>query len=92
MDECIKIWNDSAILASKYRGSKNVYVCEFEKLVIDPQKESENILRFLNISSNKPFSPKKTSMIDLDQVMQQYILDATKAARMALYNKNYNDL
>jgi len=75
------------MLASKCRGSKNVYVCEFEKLVTDPQKESENILRFLNIFSNKAFSPKKTAMIDFDQTMQQYILDATKDARKELYNR-----
>ena len=88
MDECIKTWNDSAILASKFRGSKNVYVCEFERLVADPQKESKKILHFLNISNGNVFTAKKTAVICFDRAKQQYILDATKDARKKLYSSD----
>ena len=88
MDECIKAWNDSAILASKYRSLKNVYVCEFEKLISEPQSESENILQFLNIPKDKPFLPKKTTTIEFENAEQQYILDATKDARKKLYGRD----
>lgn len=92
LEECIKIWNDSAILANKYRGDKNVYICKFEELVAHPQKESEKILQHLNIHSNKSFSPKNTSTIGFEQDQRQYILDATKDARKAIYNKDSIDL
>lgn len=81
LDECIKIWNDSAMLAEKYRGDKNAYVCEFEKLVADPKKESDEISRFLNISGAQPFFPNSTASIGFSEAEQQYILNATKAAR-----------
>lgn len=84
MEECIEIWNDSAMLASKYRGDKNAYVCEFEKLVADPEKESEQISRFLGISFNQSFSPNSTASIGFDQTEQRYILNATKAPRLEL--------
>ena len=92
LEECTKVWNDSAMLASKYRGNKNVYICKFEDLVAHPQKESEKILQHLKIHSNNSFSPKKTSAIGFDQKQRQFILDATKEARNALYNDDFIDL
>ena len=88
LDECIKIWNDSTMLAHKYRKAKNAYVCEFEKLVADPRKESEEISRFLGIPYNRPFCPNETALIGFDQAKQQYILDATKVSCMEIYNRN----
>ncbi len=83
-DEYIDIWNQSAILASKYRGVKNAYICEFKKLVATPEKESAKIFKFLAIPGSSLFCPKATAEIGFDQTERQYILDATEAARKAL--------
>jgi len=88
LDECIKIWNDSAMLASKYRGNKKAYICEFENLVANPEKESENISQFLKIPYLKPFAPISTATVCFEETKQQYILDATKATRMEIFNRN----
>lgn len=92
MEECIKIWNDSAMLASKYRGAKNAYICEFEKLVADPEKESKEISRFLGISFNQLFSPNSTASIGFDQTEQRYILNATKVSRLEAYSRNCSNV
>lgn len=80
LDKYIDIWNHSAKLVPKYRCAKNVYVCKFENLVDAPEKESENIFRFLGILGGRPFYPKATAKIDFDQTEKQYILDNTGAS------------
>ncbi|MCP5004997.1 MAG: sulfotransferase [Planctomycetes bacterium] len=83
-DEYIDIWNQCTILASKSRGMKNVYVCEFEKLVAAPDKESAKIFKFLGIPGSNIFCPNVTDEIGFDQSERQYILDATESVRKAL--------
>jgi len=62
IEECIKIWRACIELIQEYASDHDVYICQFERLINDPEDESHRIFDFLSIRGNQIFQPKQTKV------------------------------
>ena len=70
LDECIKIWNASAlagkIIIQKNEFKNRVMLLKFEDLIQYPERCSKMIQEFAEIKSDLCFTPMPTSKVNLD--------------------------
>jgi hypothetical protein len=78
LEDYVRNWIACVEIISDLASKENVYICVFEKLLVDPQVESQKIFDFLSIRSGQPFQPKATSVSSFQSSEQAYILRETK--------------
>lgn len=87
----IETWCECADLILEYADDEYTYVCYFERLVNNPEIESEKIFNFLQISDGKPFQPREVKTVDFGDDERDLIRKKTKSRLEALTKKRLID-
>jgi hypothetical protein len=73
LEEYIDNWCSCTKLILKYKSDPNTYIVRYERLIANPENESQNIFNFLNISGSS-FQPRQTKEIGFSNNEREKIL------------------
>ncbi len=83
----IETWCTNARIVLDYVDDPNSHVCLLNRLIEDPETESERILAFLSLPSQPPFVPRATRILDLDTETRKLVSSRTAPYLEALASK-----
>ena len=78
LDTHIETWCECADLILEYADDIGSYVCSFERLVDNPDSESERISDFLELSGGKTFQPRPVKKVQFDSEQKVHIEKKTR--------------
>jgi hypothetical protein len=81
LETCIHIWKANANIIAEYMDDPFTYICKFENLVSDPEREVLKIEAFLDLKDHQSFLPKPTQQIGFTGEERKQILENTCAER-----------
>ena len=84
VEDGIVIWKKTNQFVSTIAQKENVYVCQFEKLVEQPEQESKRIASFLQIDNWDPFQPRETAEVTLSPDESCRVWEETRSCRQRL--------
>lgn len=84
LDEYIENWCTCVDIMLQYAHGHHTYICQFERLVEDPQNESRRLLEFLHLSQHEAFQPQATQTIHFSETERDFILSKTSSQVEAL--------
>ena len=84
IQKCIEIWIANVKLIQEFASDSNVYICKFDRLISNPEKESHRIFDFLSIPRTKIFVPRPTKTPAFSKAEKELILDETASYRALL--------
>jgi len=81
LEEGIKRWKSCAQICRAKETDKNLYACNFDSLVKNPEAESIKIKEFLKLKKLDVFKVKSTKELQLEEHVIKKILDETASER-----------
>jgi len=82
--EHVDAWCASTDCVLQYANDPNTYICQFNRLVSEPELESKRICDFLEIPISIPFRPHPTHPVELSDREVEFILSESKERIEAL--------
>ncbi len=78
LEEHVETWCSSVESILKYADDPNTYICQFGRLVSEPEKESKQICDFLEIPASNLFRPRPTHSVELAHKEAEFVLSRSK--------------
>ena len=92
LEEHVANWCDCADVILRYTTDAETYICQFGRLVAEPEAESERIFQFLGIRKGRPFEPRPTASIGFSDEERETILRLSQPQLDALHAADLADL
>lgn len=91
LDEYIENWCTNGEIILEYMDRPNAYVCQFGRLISDPEYESQRIYSFLNVRNGEYFLPRKTKETGFSTDQIRYIQENTITVRNKLLERGFSE-
>jgi len=92
VDEHIENWKACADLLIEYSADASAYICQFGRLVTEPERESSRIFDFLQVRRGEPFRPNPTDKIGFSDKERELIQRLARPQLDALRAHGITDL
>lgn len=92
VEEHTESWCSCVDCILQYTADPNTYICQFGRLITDPENESKQILDFLKIRKGQPFQPRQTKSTGFSKEERALILRISRPQLKALYAQGISDL
>jgi len=92
IEEHVGNWCACADIILQYSTDPDSYICQFGRLIHDPENESGKIFDFLSLCKGKSFKPKQTKIIGFSDEEREQILERSRPQLAALHAHGISDL
>ncbi len=84
LETLIDTWSAAAEVAVALHQDPNVYLCRFERLITQPERESQKIRRFLGLQEGPAFATKPTKEPGFTPEERDHLVRATRESWIRL--------
>lgn len=91
LEEHVENWCSCVDCILRYADDPDTYICQYGRLINEPERESRRIFDFLDLHNGKLFQPRNTKTVQFSEQERLLIMDRARPQIDALYARGISE-